>query len=368
MKKINLFFAVVFGLLFLFASCQTMQRDLMLSSIDEAASADIIELEKKIVPLDADYSRSKASSIRRQINDLEKQPIQDMAFKAQLAAWSGRLFLLEGSRSDAEKQLRISRQHLPGNLQAVILGIRLEPNLQKRLELIDSSLKIEKASGELIIEKARVYFELRQYREAVAAFDRAFALLPLEVYRETYSNDRNKAWELININSARGRNTADIATRSEISWRDVIDITQTETELLAFITAGRYWTPEQLFPRLLSRSFIPASRSVLSLSENAKRPSIDDVVLRCGAAWFLWHLVAENRSDKTLLTRYSVRYRNMANARTPIADIPLSSPYLDSVLGCVEWEIMTLPDGKNFFPDDPVRGTAFINMLSRIKK
>ena len=363
MKKSGLFIAVI-SLFFLFVSCQTMQKDLMLSTVDEAANADIVALEKMIVPLDADYSKNKANSVRKQISDLEKKPIKDMSYKAQLAAWSGRLFLLENARSDAEKQLKLSRQYLPGNLQANILEIRLEQDPQKRLELINNMLKIEKASGEIFIEQARAYFELKQNKEAVAAFDKAFPMLSLEVYKETYANDRSKAWEMVNI---KGNTLAYIAERPELTWKDVIDLTQTETELLTFITAGKQWPPEQLFPRLLSRSFIPVSPDISS-TEILKKPSIDDKVIRCGAAWFLWYLLAENRQDKTLLTKYSARYRNVANPKTPIPDIPLYTPYFDSVLGCIEWEIMTLPDGKNFFPDEPIKGAAFVNMLNKVKK
>lgn len=343
----------------------------MVSTLDEEANANITELENEIVPLDSVYNKNKINSIRKQINELEKKPVQDMTYKAQLAAWSGRLYLLEGAKDNAVKQLKISRQYLPGNIQAIILSIRLESDPEKRIGLINDSMKIEKSSGELFIEQARAFFELGRYRDAVASFDKAFALLSSKVYKETYIKDRNKAWELRDITSNKSNSSAHIIERAEISWRDVIDLTQNETDLLDFITAGKNWPADQLFPRLFSRSFIPVVQDVMYIplaQENIKNPSIDDKVLRCGAAWFLWHLVAENRLDKTLLTKYSARYKNIKNAKTPIPDIPMLSFYFDSVLGCIEWEIMTLPDGKNFSPNEPVKGSAFANMLGKIKK
>jgi hypothetical protein len=49
--------------------------------------------------------------------------------------------------------------------------------------------------------------------------------------------------------------------------------------------------------------------------------------------------------------------------QSPIPDIPVESVFFDSVLGCVEREIMSLPDGKRFSPQERIRGTAFHAML-----
>jgi hypothetical protein len=159
--------------------------------------------------------------------------------------------------------------------------------------------------------------------------------------------------------------TSEIVQRPAVSWQDVIQLTKTETRLLAFLTAGREWSNEELFSRLAERSFIPSAQDVTLTEMPAGTPAISGLVLRSGAAWFLWRLVAENRSDKTLLTRYSTRYRNARNPASPIPDIPLESVFFDSALGCVEREIMTLPDGRIFAPGENIRGAAFLNMLGK---
>jgi hypothetical protein len=43
------------------------------------------------------------------------------------------------------------------------------------------------------------------------------------------------------------------------------------------------------------------------------------------------------------------------------------SPFFDSILGCVENEYLSLPDGRNFRPDDPVRGAELLAILKRIQ-
>jgi tetratricopeptide (TPR) repeat protein len=356
-------FGILFSVLMVFFSCQTVQDDLFMPG-DGLLDADIEELEKTIVAFDAGHDSGRLEAARRRVTEMDAQPVQDRAFKAHLAAWSGRLYLLEGARSDAAKQLAASRELLPGNIQASVLAARLERDAGKRLELIEEALKADPSSGELVIERARVFLEQNRYREAAAAFDTAFARLS-PVYGETYRADRNRAWDMRDIAPGEGAAAA-IARLPVLSWGDVIELTKKETELLTFLTAGKDWPNEDLFSRLAARSFIPSSQKADLTELPAGTPAMGDTVLRSGAAWFLWRLVAENRSDKALLTRYSGRYRNRRPIPgSPVTDIPVSSVFFDSVLGCVEREIMTLPDGKSFFPQETVRGAAFLNMLGR---
>jgi hypothetical protein len=347
----------------LFISCQTLQRDLVIASADGAAYEEIEELENRILRMDGAYSRQEAASIRRRIDELERKPVQDTEYKAQLAAWSGRLFLFEDKTANAERQRKLSDQLSPGNAQARILEIRLEKDAERRLAAADRYLEIE-ALGELYIERGRALLELKKYREAAAAFDTAFVGLA-EIYREVYGPSRTLAWELRDAVDM-GSEAAELAQRSDLSWRDLIELTQKETGLLRFLTAGRSWSAEDIFNRLLDRIFIPPAQDV-NLTEwpAGRKPSINETVSRSGAAWYLWHLFAENRADRSLLTRYSSRYALRAAALSPVSDIPLRSLYFDSILGCVEREIMSLPDGDNFVPNEKIRGAAFLSMLRK---
>ncbi|QQO08417.1 tetratricopeptide repeat protein [Breznakiella homolactica] len=352
-----------------FVSCQSIQKDMLVSTIEETGSSDITELERMIIPMDTGFTRQELQQARQQIQGIEKKAIRDAVFEAQLAAWSGRLYVLEGKRSDAEKQLKQSRDLYPGNIQALVLTVRLETDPEKRLALADQALALESRSGELQIERARVLLELNRYREAVASFDTAFAALNSDIYEQTYRNERNRAWELRDVAPGTGTLTADILRKETLTWRDVIDLTKNETDLLGFFTAGRDWPSDQLFSRLAERSFIPVLQDAEQTEWPSRRsPSSDETVLRSGAAWFLWHLTAENQADKQLLTKYSSRYRSIRDVRSPIPDIPVDSPYFDSVLGCIEWEIMALPDGRNFMPRETVKPSSFLQMLNKVRR
>lgn len=346
------FAALAFAFLFA-ASCASMQKDLLVSSVDDESNAQLSSLESMIVPLDSGASRDQLASARSLVAELEAKPVKDTVFEARLMAWSGRLFLLEGKRAEAEKRLRRSVSLLAGDVPVQVLEARLEGDAEKRVALIDGYLASAETTGILGIERARACIELRRYREAVAAFDSSFILLP-PFYESTYRAERDRAWELRDLDPTASTIAARIANAPRITWLDAIELAKSETDLLSFMTADKNRPSSKLFPSLVSTSFILAGT----------RP--EDTVSRAGAAWFLWHLLARERSDPSLLDKYSQRMKSRPGAASPVPDVPVSAPTFDSAIGCVEWEIMSLPDGSRFFPDDPVQGSAFLGMLKKV--
>jgi len=350
-----------------FLSCATVQRDILLPGAGETFYSSLVELEETVIRLDGTgASREELTRARRQAAELEGT-VADPAFEALLAAWSGRLFLMEGRTSDALREQRKSHSLFPHNLPSQVLTFRLERDLPTRLSMIDESLTIESSRGELLAERGRVLFDLHRFSESVAAFDAAFVLLAEKpFYEEVYRVFRDKAWELRALEQRADERSMEIALQGEMTWRDLIDITRNETELLRFMTAGRDWPVETLFSQLLDRAFIPHTQDINLTEWPRSRPSSSDLVLRSGAAWFLWHLNAENRANRGLLTRYSSRFANRPDARSPIPDLDLNSPFVDSILGNVESEFMSLPDGRNFIPHERVRASDFLTMLRRL--
>ena len=354
------FAAVAFCLVL--TDCQTTKKDIVLSSADEKSFAGLDAIEETIITLDgAGADREGIARARLQIAALEGTAAGN-EFEARLAAWSGRLYLMEGRNSDAQKEYQNSENLSPLNLASRILAFRLERDLPKRLSMIDQSLETSGPLGELLAERGRVLFDLSRFSESAAAFDAAFdALREKPYYREAYGTFRNKAWEL--SEPGQGNFAPEIAYNREITWRELIEITRNETELLRFITGSRNLPVETLFIQLLDRSFIPITQDVTRTEWPFSNPASSEIVLRSGAAWFLWRLNAETWGNRGLLTQYSSRY---ANTPSPISDLDNQSPFLDSILGCVEWGFMFLPDGKNFMPNERIRGQEFLSLLKKL--
>jgi len=359
-----------------FSSCTSLrQRDIFIDNNQNDWMIDnLTELEVKIVPLEAmggteaRRRQSEVSQIRRMISDMEKEAAADADYSGKLTAWSGRLAILEGRYSEAQRLYRQSQAASPANLPSIILGIRLEGDPEKRLELVERELAItglnSNGYGELQIERGRSLMELNRFSEAAGAFDAAFSSGINNVYQESYEGGRNRSWELRNTVDANA-GTIGLLVQDGISWRDCIVIAKNETQLLRFISGGRDISDAEFFTRLLDRAFIPYTQDITVNNWPTARPRADEIVTRSGAAWFIWHLYAEARNNRGLLSRYSARYATGSNP-SPIADVPLLSPFFDSILGCVETELLSLPDGRNFRPTQPIRGAELLTILKRI--
>jgi tetratricopeptide (TPR) repeat protein len=359
----------------LFSACLSLKNDILIDNQKVQTDTNLAKIEAAIVPLEAAGGtevrrrQGELTSARQMISGMERETSADADYSGKLIAWSGRLAILEGRYSEATRLYRQSIAVSPGNLPSVILSIRLEGDPAKRLEIIERELAAARQHaadiGELNIERGRSLLELNRFSEAAGAFDTAFSSGLDAVYLESYGADRNRAWELRNTAGATA-GTLDVLGRDSISWSDCISIAKNETQLLRFITGGINLTDAELFTRLLERAFIPTIQDITVNEWPRTRPNANDAVTRAGAAWFIWHLYAEARADRGLLTRYSARYATGANPRSPITDVPPLSPFFDSILGCVETELMSLPDGRNFRPAQSMRGAALLSILRKI--
>jgi len=367
----------------IFSSCVST-RDITITGASHRTESEmkLSELVSVIVPLEASQRmtpdgnnpRSRQNEIalaRQAVTRMERESSADHDYTGQLAAWSGRLALLEGRFSEAQRLYRQSIAASPANIPAVILNIRMEGDAAKRLEMIDRELSLLNArapgTGELNIEKGRALSDLERFSESAGAFDIAFSSGIDNVYRASYAGSRSRAWDLRNTSGV-AAGTMNMLGRESITWNDCITLTNNETQLLRFLTAGRNISDAEIFSRLVERGFIPYTQDIGILDWPSARPRATEIVTRAGAAYFIWHLYAESRADRGLLTRYSARYASGSNPRSPITDVPALSPFFDSILGSVETELMSLPDARNFRPAQQIRGTELLTILKRIDR
>ncbi|MCL2197186.1 MAG: hypothetical protein FWB77_06180 [Treponema sp.] len=370
-------FRITIGLLLaaVFSSCSSTSDISLNSGQTSQADKSLAELEDVIIPLEAlgtNEARNKIGDIaaaRQLIVHMEKDSAADAYYSARVVAWSGRLAVLEGRYSEGVRLHRLSASSSPGNLPAVVLSIRLEGDPSKRLETIEKELAVlgQKGMGvgELNIERARALGELNRFSESAGAFDTAFSSGIRKVYADSYRQQRNRAWELRNSSGVDSASLS-LLGRESITWNDCITLTKNETQLLRFITGGRTISDTELFSRLIEREFIPITQDITVTQWPASKPKANETLTRAGAAWFIWHLYAESRADRGMLSRYSARFATGANPRSPIADVPPLSPFFDSILGSVETELLSLPDGRNFRPAQLIRGAELLAILKRM--
>lgn len=371
-QKVTIIFILILAV---FVSACTTVKDLSVNLQGGKTEKNLTAIEEAIIPLEAlgaNEARTKTKEItaaRELLVQMGKEASADADYSGKLIAWSGRLSILEGKYSDAVRLYKQSSSVSPGTIPSVVLSVRLEGDPSKKLEIIEKELALLNQKslgiGELNIERGHALFELNRFSEAAGAFDVAFSSGINKVYKDSYGQERERAWELRN---ASGINAGSLSLlgRETITWNDCIALTKNETQLLRFITGGRNISDADLFNRLVDRAIIPFTQDVTLSQWPLERPKPDTAVTRAGAAFFIWHLYATARSDTGMLSRYSARYATGANPRSPIADIPALSPFFDSILGCVETELLSLPDGRNFRPTQFIKGAELLTILKKI--
>ncbi len=352
-------------------SCTTLQDDRLGSTGSAARDRDLFELERAIVLLDvpqpnqatasssarADAQAARLASIRKteeKIAELERTDVKDTVFTARLEAWAGRLALAAGNRQEATRRYGRSVALVPGDIPALVLSSRLERDPVKRLATLEKTKTLFPDSGELRVEEGRTAFELGRYREAVVAFDAGFPLLQ-PAYREAYQSERDSAWSLRDQSASDGARTRAVSSVNAVTWDDVVAVSLERPGFLDFMTAGKEWKTDRAFAALAKSSHIPNGPLA-----PAKR---ETTVRRGELAWYLWRTSLERSGASSLANRYSARWAANPSMQSPIPDVSPASPWFDGALGCVEREIMSLPDGRQFFPDAPVSGTELLKAL-----
>jgi hypothetical protein len=163
-----------------------------------------------------------------------------------------------------------------------------------------------------------------------------------EAERALYAPSRDLALALKDAEDA-PKGAVAYAASDPVSLLGLAVIAQEGTDLLDYITGAKSWAPGPLFARLAGAGFFgpdPAKSS--------------DPATRARTAFFLWSLVAAREGDKSILGAYSRRYA--AGTLGPVPDAPPGSWFFDAALGCVEREILSLPDGIHFRPEGAISG------------
>lgn len=330
------------------SGCQTVQRDLTVERVSEDSFRTLEGWEIELVVLEAQSDRDALADLRARLAEAGERPVLERSYAARLSALSGRAALLAGDRSATERELKKALSLHPADEVARVLEARLERNQDKRLVLLEEALGKSDGQARLQAERGRVLLAGGRYADALAAFDASLPLLP-EAYEKAFGAERRRALALRDASGS-----AAYVSDRPLTLQDMATLTQAESSLVDFITGGKTWASGVLFERLRSAGYY---------TDAAAAPSA--TVRRSEAAFFLWRLVANRKGDRALLTKYSERYALRAYPSSPVPDVPVDAQFFDAALGCVEREIMDLPDGRLFYPNDPVTGVEFYRWLKK---
>lgn len=327
-------------ILFTLSSCASLQKDVFISANNTVDSEKILDFEIQLIQLDSlfiqnDYRLSKeridqVSFLKQRIDTELKRPHLDKVVESRLLALKGRCAYMQEKKTEATKCYKIASKKLENDIQLLIL--------QRRLGIIKniSTYRVKNNSEALIIEDALEHFENKEYDIAAGLFDLVF-IQPNSIYKEFYFPLRQKAWENKNINTT---NTSVDWNKNSLTVLQMMTIANSKENLLDYYTGGKKYEDKKLF-QLLKKSNL-----IKSINEKTNNITEKTEVNKIIAARFIWNLYSSKKSINPY--KYSTKYKNKENAKSPIDDIDLNHPDFDAVIGTVENEIMYLADGKNF--------------------
>ena len=185
-------------------------------------------------------------------------------------------------------------------------------------------------------------------------------------FREYYSNFRSQAWQLYNSQISSTKSSRDINLSANLTKDSMIILTSENSSLLKDFTAGSKMSTSELTKKLTAYGAFSSALDSDNSNHSADQILKASAITRIMAARFLWNLYVEKKSKPELKNRYSTRYNKLG--KSPITDVEVSDPDFDAVMGSVENEIMELPDGKSFYPQNLLSNLDFITILKNIEK
>ncbi|MBO7164142.1 MAG: hypothetical protein PUH08_09655 [Treponema sp.] len=361
MKK-NALPIVLIGSILLFAlvSCASTPEDMIVSTVATEEVQAVQDAAQQLAYLDGNNllgntDVAAAARLLELLQDSLEDPSLPAAARSQLLAYRGRVNLILGDKKAAKADYEQALSLNQSELQAEILGVRLG-----LVSDIGSLVIGRNQQPYVLLEKALANYKKENYLEAVAQFDEAFISLD-EFYREAYGQLREHAWRLRNISTSGGdQEYRALLKQDKITLTQMISVIQGQGDLLYKYTGAKKQDANQVLRQLKSQGLFYSINSWTDVEQLTK----DTILTRSLAARFLWNLYHDRRGTLGNAPKYSHQF---ISSGSPILDVPLDSPDFDAILGSIEKELLDLPDGMNFYPDQPMSGMDFNESIKKIR-
>ena len=373
----SIFTGILLGTL---AGCtSTLQEDIFDSTEASAVMLGAIsEYEEKFIVYDAEYTmkgKIESSGISELHTNIENKLSQthEPALLAHLQAMDGLLYYMENKTKKAQDFYKEAKGNQSDDIYVLLLGIRLEKTTENSLAKMEEILSYDGKNGTIMLEKGKLLYKKNQYDKAVAALDNAFLIFDGEKkpkYREVYKPFRDNVWKLYSagIDDSVLNGSLKSADLAKPLTKDVmLKLTIENTKLLEDFTGGGKISNAELTKKLTTYGVFSAAIDKNNSQNTAFAITNSNAISRIMAARYIWNLYVKAKGKPEMLTRYSTRYAKMTNPKSPIKDVDLKNPDFDAVLGVVETELMELPDGKSFRPDNIMTGLDFLAIIKKVE-
>jgi hypothetical protein len=341
---------------FLFApmACTTVADNVVLTSEERQLKSKISEIDLLLLDIRFKPDPLLFEKAQTLVKEQLSVKILDKTLDAELYGLLGFLDYLEGKTENLRQNLESIESRSKKEARLYIIRALTENDRKKKQEILESGVTTAGKPGLVKLELAGLLYANGEYAKAGALYDDAFSELDPK-YKEYYIKDRDKAYRLMSNRSDK----ADIRTIFEkdlLLVSDVFRITLVESNLLDNVTSNKLMDPDGLL------SLLKTNGSVYPTSLKSQ-----DVMARKDIAYFILSIVVYLENNQALAKKQSYEYSRQ-NLESPVKDVRVSDYFFDAVIVLVEREIFDLPDGINFYPDRPMSGSEYNEILLKLKK
>ncbi len=346
------FFACASFALLLLASCASAPVTPAVETPAEQETATLDVFTSRLLDIEITPDRARLFALRTELDRAAALPGASRHDQAVLESLRAEAAFQAGDQAAARRLVESA-----AGMSQVVEGVwvvraALEPDPARSLALLEKGIAVSDQTARLLCLRGQALLKAGRYAEAAQDLDEGLRSLD-ERYRALYGPDRERAFSLARVARDTGGGNPGVQPLPPdgvLTFRAMVEQALTQTSLLASLGPAASPSFAGILPSLVSAGLL-------------RDPSVspDTAAPRKDVAYFLWGLVARSEHDPTLLTRYRRKY-----AVSPVADVSVDAPWFDAVLGTVEREIIDLPDGMNFKPDDPVTGLEYREMLAKL--
>jgi tetratricopeptide (TPR) repeat protein len=333
-------------------SCQSFPSDTVARSPGDEEIAAFDSFDLKLLDLRIAPDPAGLAGLRAELDRAASRPGLSRGLQSRAQALRAEAALLAGDLS-AAKRLADAAASLSDAQQGVwVVRAALEQDPAQALALLDTGIVRAVFNARLLCERGEIYLKTGRYPEAAQDLDEGLRLLDAR-YRALYGADRDRAVSLAQTLRETGSPLAIAQSGtldSPITNRAMVEMAFSEPRLLGSLSPEVKPRYESVLPALSAAGLLP----------DPSAPA-DSLAPRKSVGFFLWGLMARLEHNPKLLTVYRLKYTS-----SPVADVALTAPEFDAVLGVVEREIMELPDGVNFRPEQTVTGLQYLGMLGKL--
>jgi tetratricopeptide (TPR) repeat protein len=350
MKRIPIFIIILTTL-----ACQTITQPTVVNSVGELEFAQLDIYEEELFfyqHRNPQRDDTGLAEFTRKLEVENSNPSFNRDYKGRVLGLLGMAYYLSGRTQRVEEVIAEISTTNPLEERYFILRGLLEPQQAEREKIWLEGIANSSNKGNLHLQLALLYFETGEFGKALANFDQAFFLLgaPAE---EAYGELREQSFAF--------KDSIGIGENRQFIEEEQLTL----AGMAAIVSLDGEW----------SRSLPQGS----SYQETVQVWVGDDLLLdtrnpfltRAQAAYFFYNILVNERVvlEGVYTNALAPGPGNFgARVESPVPDVPYRAPYFDAVLVSVEREIMELPDGINFLPEEILSGVEFFDYWESLKQ